>query len=31
LRPFLWTRANPKTYAAATDNIDFYAGMVTEG
>jgi altronate dehydratase large subunit len=29
--PFLWTTANPRTYATATDSIDFYAGTVIEG
>jgi len=29
--PFLWATANPKTYAAATDSIDFYSGTVIEG
>jgi altronate dehydratase large subunit len=29
--PFLWTTANPKTYAAARDSIDFYSGTVIEG
>jgi len=29
--PFLWTTANPKTYAAAKDSIDFYSGTVIEG
>ncbi len=29
--PFLWCTANPKTYAAAADSIDFYAGTVIEG
>lgn len=29
--PFLWCTANPKTYAAATDSIDFYSGTVIEG
>ncbi len=28
--PFLWTTANPKTYAAARDSIDFYSGTVLE-
>jgi altronate dehydratase large subunit len=29
--PFLWTTANPRTYAAAADSIDFYSGTVIEG
>jgi altronate dehydratase large subunit len=29
--PFLWCTANPKTYAMAGDNIDFYSGTVIEG
>jgi altronate dehydratase large subunit len=29
--PFLWCTANPRTYAAATDSIDFYSGTVIEG
>jgi altronate dehydratase large subunit len=29
--PFLWATANPKTYAAAADSIDFYSGTVIEG
>jgi len=29
--PFLWCTANPKTYAAATDSVDFYSGTVIEG
>ncbi len=29
--PFLWTTANPHTYAAARDSIDFYSGTVIEG
>jgi altronate dehydratase large subunit len=29
--PFLWATANPKTYAAATESIDFYSGTVIEG
>jgi altronate dehydratase large subunit len=29
--PFLWCTANPKTYAAAQDSIDFYSGTVIEG
>lgn len=29
--PFLWCTANPKTYAAAGDSIDFYSGTVIEG
>ena len=29
--PFLWCTANPKTYATATDSIDFYSGTVIEG
>jgi len=29
--PFLWTTANPLTYAAATDSVDFYSGTVIEG
>jgi altronate dehydratase large subunit len=29
--PFLWATANPKTYAAAQDSIDFYSGTVIEG
>jgi len=28
--PFLWATANPKTYAAARDSIDFYSGTVIE-
>ena len=28
--PFLWCTANPKTYAMAEDNIDFYSGSVIE-
>jgi altronate dehydratase large subunit len=28
--PFLWCTANPKTYAMAHDNIDFYSGSVIE-
>lgn len=28
--PFLWCTANPKTYATARDNIDFYSGTVIE-
>ena len=28
--PFLWCTANPKTYAMARDNIDFYSGSVIE-
>jgi altronate dehydratase large subunit len=28
--PFLWCTANPKTYAMAKDNIDFYSGSVIE-
>ncbi|MFA5027536.1 MAG: UxaA family hydrolase [Candidatus Methylomirabilota bacterium] len=31
LAPFLWATANPKTYAAATDSVDFYSGTVIEG
>jgi len=29
--PFLWTTANPETYRAAKDSIDFYSGTVIEG
>lgn len=29
--PFLWATANPKTYAAAEESIDFYSGTVIEG
>lgn len=29
--PFLWLTSNPKTYAMAKDNIDFYSGTVIEG
>ena len=29
--PFLWCTSNPKTYAMARDNIDFYSGTVIEG
>jgi len=29
--PFLWCTANPRTYAAAQDSIDFYSGTVIEG
>lgn len=29
--PFLWCTANPRTYAAAADSIDFYSGTVIEG
>ena len=29
--PFLWTTANPETYRAAGDSIDFYSGTVIEG
>ncbi|HTU01780.1 MAG TPA: hypothetical protein VMG58_08180, partial [Candidatus Sulfotelmatobacter sp.] len=29
--PFLWATANPKTYAAAGDSVDFYSGTVIEG
>ena len=29
--PFLWTTANPETYRAAVDSIDFYSGTVIEG
>jgi len=29
--PFLWLTSNPKTYAMARDNIDFYSGTVIEG
>jgi altronate dehydratase large subunit len=29
--PFLWATANPKTYAAARDSVDFYSGTVIEG
>jgi altronate dehydratase large subunit len=29
--PMLWTTANPKTYAAATDSIDYYSGTVITG
>jgi altronate dehydratase large subunit len=29
--PFLWCTANPRTYAMAGDNIDFYSGTVIEG
>jgi len=28
--PFLWCTANPRTYAMAKDNIDFYSGTVIE-
>jgi len=28
--PFLWCTANPKTYAMAEDNIDYYSGTVIE-
>jgi altronate dehydratase large subunit len=28
--PFLWCTANPKTYAMAKENIDFYSGSVIE-
>jgi altronate dehydratase large subunit len=28
--PFLWCTANPKTYAMAGENIDFYSGTVIE-
>jgi altronate dehydratase large subunit len=31
LAPFLWATANPKTYAAAADSVDFYSGTVIEG
>ena len=31
MAPFLWATANPKTYAAAQDSIDFYSGTVIEG
>ena len=29
--PFLWATANPETYRAAGDSIDFYSGTVIEG
>jgi len=29
--PFLWTTANPETYRAAKDSIDFCSGTVIEG
>jgi altronate dehydratase large subunit len=29
--PFLWATANPRTYAVATDSIDFYSGTVIDG
>jgi len=29
--PFLWATANPKTYAAARESIDYYSGTVIEG
>jgi altronate dehydratase large subunit len=29
--PFLWCTGNPKTYAMAGENIDFYSGTVIEG
>jgi len=29
--PFLWATANPRTYAMATDSIDYYSGTVIEG
>ncbi len=29
--PFLWCTGNPKTYAMAEENIDFYSGTVIEG
>lgn len=29
--PFLWCTANPRTYAAAADSVDFYSGTVIEG
>jgi len=29
--PFLWTTANPRTYAAARESVDFYSGTVIEG
>jgi altronate dehydratase large subunit len=29
--PFLWATANPRTYAAAQDSVDFYSGTVIEG
>jgi altronate dehydratase large subunit len=28
--PFLWCTANPKTYAMAKDNMDYYSGSVIE-
>jgi altronate dehydratase large subunit len=31
LAPFLWATANPRTYTAAADSIDFYSGTVIEG
>ncbi len=29
--PFLWATANPNSYAAAQDSIDYYSGTVIEG
>ena len=29
--PFLWATANPETYRAARESIDFYSGTVIEG
>ncbi|MHB1160130.1 MAG: UxaA family hydrolase [Chloroflexota bacterium] len=29
--PFLWATANPRTYAAARDSVDYYSGTVIEG
>ncbi len=29
--PFLWATANPSTYSAASDSIDYYSGTVIEG
>ncbi len=31
IAPFLWCTGNPKTYAMAGENIDFYSGTVIEG
>lgn len=29
--PFMWATANPKTYAAARDSIDYFSGTVIDG
>jgi altronate dehydratase len=31
IAPFLWCTGNPKTYAMAEENIDYYSGTVIEG